>query len=69
MSKLYDILEHIIEKVNRAVKFEEGQILSDREKQIVLTNLGLSDLAPDTEPVAQDIPKVFINGVIPYQKN
>lgn len=69
MSRLYDLLEHIIEKVNKAVKFEEGQILSGTEKQIVLTNLGLSDLAPSTEPAAQDIPKVFINGVIPTTKD
>lgn len=69
MSRLYDILEHIIEKVNKSVKFEEGQILSDTEKQIVLTNLGLSDLTPSTEPAAKDIPKVFINGVIPTTKD
>lgn len=69
MSRLYDLLEHIIEKVNKTVKFEEGQILSGTEKQIVLTNLGLSDLTPSTEPAAQDIPKVFINGVIPTTKN
>ena len=69
MSKLYDILEQIVEKVNKSVKFEENQILSDTEKQIVLTNLGLSDLAPNPEPAAQDIPKVFINGTIPTTKD
>ena len=69
MSKLYDILEQIVEKVNKSVKFEESQILSDTEKQIVLTNLGLSDLTPNTEPAEQDIPKVFINGVIPTTKD
>ena len=69
MSKLYDVLEHIIEKVNKSVKFEEGQILSDAEKQNVLTNLGLSDLAPSAEPKEEDIPKVFINGTIPTTKD
>ena len=48
MSKLYDLLEHIIEKVNKSVKFEEGQILTDAEKQIVLTNLGLTNITPGT---------------------
>lgn len=48
MSRLYDVLEHIIEKVNKSVKFEEGQILSDAEKQIVLTNLGLTNITPGT---------------------
>lgn len=33
MSKLYDVLEQIIEKVNKSVKFEEGQILTDTEKR------------------------------------
>lgn len=46
MSKLYDVLEQIIEKVNKSVKFEEGQILTDAEKQIVLTNLGLTNITP-----------------------
>ena len=49
MSKLYDVLEQIIEKVNKSVKFEEGQILTDAEKQIVLTNLGLTNVAPSPE--------------------
>ena len=48
MSRLYDILEHIIEKVNKSVKFEEGQILTDDERQIVLTNLGLTNMTPGT---------------------
>ena len=48
MSKLYDVLEQIIEKVNKSVKFEEGQILTDAEKQIVLTNLGLTNITPGT---------------------
>ena len=48
MSKLYDVLEQIIEKVNKSVKFEEGQILTDAEKQIVLTNLGLTNVTPGT---------------------
>ncbi|MBE5927585.1 MAG: SGNH/GDSL hydrolase family protein [Lachnospiraceae bacterium] len=48
MSRLYDVLEHIIEKVNKSVKFEEGQILTDAEKQIVLTNLGLTNITPGT---------------------
>lgn len=48
MSKLYDVLEQIIEKVNKSVKFEEGQILTDTEKQIVLTNLGLTNITPET---------------------
>ena len=69
MSQLYDVLEHIIEKVNKSVKFEEGQVLSDTEKQNVLTNLGLSDLAPAAEPKEEDIPKVFINGTIPTTKD
>ena len=71
MSKLYDVLEQIIEKVNKSVKFEEGQILTDAEKRIALNNLGLSDLTPKTilEPEATDIPKVFIDGVIPTTKD
>ena len=48
MSKLYDVLEQIIEKVNKSVKFEEGQILTDAEKQIVLTNLGLTNITSGT---------------------
>lgn len=48
MSRLYDVLEHIIEKVNKSVRFEEGQVLTDAEKQIVLTNLGLTNIAPET---------------------
>lgn len=50
MSKLYDVLEQIIEKVNKSVKFEEGQILTDTEKQIVLTNLGLTNITPAPSP-------------------
>ena len=50
MSKLYDVLEQIIEKVNKSVKFEEGQILTDTEKQIVLTNLGLTNITPSPSP-------------------
>ena len=50
MSKLYDVLEQIIEKVNKSVKFEEGQILTDAEKQIVLTNLGLTNITPSPSP-------------------
>ena len=71
MSKLYDLLEQIVEKVNKSVKFEEGQILTDTEKRIALNNLGLSDLTPKTvlEPEVTDIPKVFIDGVIPTTKN
>ena len=71
MSKLYDLLEQIVEKVNKSVKFEEGQILTDTEKRIALNNLGLSDLTPKTilEPEATDIPKVFIDGVIPTTKD
>ena len=49
MSKLYSVLEQIVEKVNKSVKFEEGQILTDTEKQIVLTNLGLTNAAPSPE--------------------
>ena len=71
MSKLYNLLEQIIEKVNKSVKFEEGQELTDIEKRLVLTNLGLTDIAPKTvvEPVEEDIPKVFINGTIPTTKD
>ena len=71
MSKLYDVLEQIVEKVNKSVKFEEDQILTDAEKRIALKNLGLSDLTPKTilEPEVLDIPKVFINGVIPTTKD
>ena len=50
MSKLYDVLEQIIEKVNKSVKFEEGQILTDTEKQIVLTNLGLTNTTTTPSP-------------------
>lgn len=32
MSKLYDILEQIVEKVNKSVKFEEGQIHTNRKQ-------------------------------------
>ena len=71
MSTLYDVLEQIIEKVNKSVKFEEGQELSDAEKRLVLTNLGLTDIVPKTvvEPEEEDIPKVFINGTIPTTKD
>jgi hypothetical protein len=71
MSKLYDLLEQIIEKVNKSVKFEEGQVLSEAEKNAVLTNLGLTDITPKTiiEPVEDDIPKVFIDGIIPTTKD
>ena len=71
MNKLYTLLEKIIEKVNKSVKFEEGQELTDTEKRIVLTNLGLTDIAPKTvvEPEGDDIPKVFINGSIPTTKD
>ena len=68
MSKLYDLLEQIIIKVNQSVKTDENQILTPAEKQIVLTNLGLEDFS-STEPKEEDIPKVFINGVIPTTKN
>ena len=64
-----DILEKIIEKVNKSVKFEEGQELTDVEKRIVLTNLGLTDLAPNTEPEEDDIPKVFFEGTMPTTKD
>ena len=50
MSKLYDVLKQIIEKVNKSVKFEEGQVLTDTEKQIVLTNLGLTNITPAPSP-------------------
>lgn len=50
MSKLYDILEQIIEKVNKSVKFEEGQVLTEEEKQIVLTNLGLNTSSTPGNP-------------------
>lgn len=50
MSKLYDVLEQIINKVNKSVKIEEGQILTDAEKQIVLTNLGLTNITPGPSP-------------------
>ena len=69
MSKLYDVLEQIVEKVNQSVKFDENQSLTPMEKQIVLTNLGLNELASavtefngtnyiDTgvAPLATDIP-------------
>lgn len=71
MSKLYDLLEQIIDKVNKSIKIEEGQSLSDDEKRVVLNNLGLSDIAPKTviEPEIDDIPKVFINGIIPTTKD
>lgn len=71
MSKLYDVLEQIIDKVNKSVKFEEGQELTDTEKQIVLNNLGLTDIAPKTvvEPEEDDIPKIFIDGTIPTTKD
>ena len=71
MSKLYDVLEQIINKVNKSVKIEEGQEFTDEEKRIVLTNLGLTDIAPKTvvEPEEDDIPKVFIDGTIPTTKD
>ncbi len=71
MSKLYDLLEQIIEKVNKSVKFEEGQVLSEAEQKAVLTNLGLTDITPKivVEPAEDDIPKVFIDGVIPTTKD
>ena len=77
MSRLYNLLEQIIEKVNKSVKFEENQMLTDEERQIVLTNLGLDGTAStppaasqnDIEPMVEDIPKVFIDGVIPTTKN
>lgn len=71
MNKLYNLLEQMIEKINKSVKFEEGQELSDAEKRLVLANLGLNDIAPKTiiEPAEDDIPKVFINGVIPTTKD
>ena len=77
MSRLYNLLEQIIEKVNKSVKFEENQVLTDEERQIVLTNLGLDGTAStppaasqnDIEPMVEDIPKVFIDGVIPTTKN
>jgi hypothetical protein len=71
MSKLYDVLEQIIDKVNKSVKIEEGQEFTDEEKRLVLTNLGLTDIAPKTivEPEEDDIPKVFINGTIPTTKD
>lgn len=71
MSKLYELLEQIIEKVNKSVKFEEGQVLTNKEKYLVLTNLGLSDITPQVviEPIEDDIPKVFIDGIIPTTKD
>ena len=73
MSKLYNLLEQIIEKVNKSVKFEEGQVLTDVEKQYVLKNLGLDNLTPSVtstiEPATEDIPKVFIDGQIPTTKD
>ena len=71
MNKLYTLLEKIIEKVNKSVKFEEDQELTDVEKRIVLTNLGLTDITPKTvvEPEGDDIPKVFIDGTIPTTKD
>jgi hypothetical protein len=47
------------------------QELTDEEKRVVLTNLGLTDIAPKTvvEPEEDDIPKVFINGTIPTTKD
>ncbi len=54
MSKLYDVLEQIIEKVNKSVKFEEGQVLTEAERQIVLTNLGLNSSTPEEPPVNTD---------------
>jgi len=74
ISRLYDVLEQIIEKVNKSVKFDESQILTEEERQIVLTNLGL-DNSPsmpvkiNIEPEDNDIPKVFIDGVIPSTKD
>ena len=68
MSKLYDLLEQIIEKVNKSVKVDKNQILTSAEKQIVLTNLGLEDFS-STEPKKEDVPKVFINGAIPTTKD
>lgn len=72
MSKLYDLLEHIINKVNMSVKFDENQTLTDAQKQIVLSNLGINssgEIVITTEPAEDDIPKVFINGTIPTTKN
>lgn len=71
MSKLYELLEQIIEKVNKSVKFEEGQVLTEAEQKLVLTNLGLTDITPKIviEPTEDDIPKVFINGIIPTTKD
>lgn len=71
MSKLYELLEQIIEKVNKSVKFEEGQVLTEAEQKLVLTNLGLTNITPKTviEPTEDDIPKVFINGTIPATKD
>ena len=71
MSKLYDVLEQIISKVNKSVKIEEGQEFTDEEKRIVLTNLGLTDIAPKTviEPEKDDIPKVFFEGAMPTTKD
>ena len=69
MSKLYDLLEHIVNKVNMSVKFDENQTLTDTQKQIVLSNLGINssgEIVNATEPAEEDIPKVFIyDGIIP----
>ena len=72
MSKLYDLLEHIVNKVNMSVKFDENQTLTDVQKQIVLSNLGINssgEVVNATEPAEEDIPKVFINGTIPTTKD
>lgn len=73
MSRLYDLLEHIINKVNMSVKFDEEQVLTDAQKQIVLTKLGINNqgetvITPTVEPAENDIPKVYIDGTIPTTK-
>ena len=55
MSKLYNVLEQIIDKVNKSVKFEEGQVLTEEERKIVLTNLGISTDVDPTPPSSDDI--------------
>ena len=55
MSKLYNVLEQIIDKVNKSVKFEEGQVLTEEERKIVLTNLGISTDVDPTPPSGDDI--------------
>ena len=56
------------------VLYKTEQNLTAEEKQIVLTNLGLANITPipaasAIEPKVEDIPKVFIDGVIPSTKD